>query len=92
MFVSTSANILLVLGRRRLARHGERAEREELDLLGECADSALEVAQHALVRAQRVLDRLVQPVTGGIDDEGRPAIVGRLRDGAELRSLTGGPR
>lgn len=42
--------------------------------------------------SQRVLDRLVQPVTGGIDDEGRPAVVGRLRDGAALRSLTGGPR
>lgn len=42
--------------------------------------------------AQRVLDRLVQPVTGGIDEEGREAVVGRLRDGAALRSPMGGAR
>lgn len=42
--------------------------------------------------AQRVIDELAQPVTGGIDDDGRTAHVGRLRDGAALRSIGGETR
>lgn len=40
--------------------------------------------------AQRVLEELTQPVTGGIDDDGRTVHVGRLREGAALRTFGGG--
>ena len=42
--------------------------------------------------AQRVLEELTQPVTGGIDDDGRTVHVGRLREGAALRTFGGGAR
>lgn len=38
---------------------------------------------------QRVSEGLAQPVTGGIDEDGRTVHVGRLREGAALRSRGG---
>lgn len=42
--------------------------------------------------ARRVIEDLAQPVTGGIDDDGRTVHVGRLRDGAALQSIGGETR